>query len=122
MPMKSFRITSILFIVTVFYGSVVGQVTLKFVLQQKIDSVRTALDIPSMAFSCVLPSGEMVSVSSGMKTHERMLAGSTGKTFFAAVALKLVKEGKLSLDDQVSTYLGKESWFSQVQNAETITI
>ena len=75
-----------------------------------------------MAFSCLLPSGELISVSSGMKPEQRMLAGSTGKTFFAAVALQLVKEGKLSLDDKVSTHLGKEAWYSRVQNAETITI
>jgi D-alanyl-D-alanine carboxypeptidase len=95
---------------------------LQATLQFKIDSVRQAVGIPSMAFTCILPSGEMVSVASGMKTEERMLAGSTGKTFFAAVALKLVTEGKLSLDEKVSTYLGKESWFPKVQNAETITV
>lgn len=92
------------------------------VLQQKIDSVRTAIDIPSMAFSCILPSGEQITVASGMKPDQRMLAGSTGKTLFASVALQLMKDGKLSLDDKVSTYLGKESWYSKVQNAESITI
>ncbi|HNC31439.1 MAG TPA: serine hydrolase domain-containing protein, partial [Cyclobacteriaceae bacterium] len=95
---------------------------IKTVLQQKIDSVRQAVDIPSMAFSCILPSGEQITVSSGMKSEQRMLAGSTGKTFFASLALKLVKEGKLSLDEKVSRYLGKEPWYSKVQNTETITI
>lgn len=105
---------------TVFAQKTIDQ--LKTVLQQKIDSVRQAVDIPSMAFSCVLPSGEQISVSSGMKVEQRMLAGSTGKTFFASLALKLVKEGKLSLDEKVSHYLGKEPWYSKVQNAETITV
>lgn len=95
---------------------------LKTILQQKIDSVRQAVDIPSMAFSCILPSGEQITVSSGMKPEQRMLAGSTGKTFFASLALKLVKEGKLSLDEKVSHYLGKEPWYPNVQNAETITV
>ena len=125
--MKSIRNTFILFFVasTVLCGRIDAQKKnnqLQATLQQKIDSVRQAIDIPSMAFSCVLPSGELVSVSSGMKPEQRMLAGSTGKTFFAAVALQLVKEGKLSLDDKVSTHLGKEAWYSRVQNAETITI
>lgn len=31
-------------------------------------------------------------------------------------------EGKFALDDKVSKYLGKESWYAKVQNAETITI
>lgn len=95
---------------------------LKIILQQKIDSVRQAITIPAMAFSCILPSGEQVTVASGMKPEQRMLAGSTGKTFFASLALRLINEGKLSLDDKVSTYLGKETWYARVQNAETITI
>lgn len=95
---------------------------LQEILQYKIDSVRHAIDIPAMAFSCVLPSGKLISVASGMKTEERMLAGSTGKTFFAALALRLVSEGKLSLDEKVSNYLKHEPWYSKVQNAETITI
>lgn len=95
---------------------------LKIILQQKIDSVRQAINIPAMAFSCILPSGEQVTVASGMKPEQRMLAGSTGKTFFASLALRLINEGKLSLDDKVSTYLGKETWYARVQNAETITI
>jgi len=95
---------------------------LKAVLQQKIDSIRQAVDIPSMAFSCILPSGEQVTVASGMKPEQRMLAGSTGKTLFESLALKLVNEGKLSLDEKVSHYLGKEAWYAKVQNAETITI
>lgn len=95
---------------------------LKAVLQQKIDSIRQAIDIPSMAFSCILPSGEQITVSSGMKPEQRMLAGSTGKTFFASLALRLVNEGKLSLDDKVSKYLSKTDWYSKVQNSETITV
>lgn len=95
---------------------------LQAILQNKIDSVRQAMDIPSMAFSCVLPSGKLISVASGMKPDQRMLAGSTGKTFFAALALRLVSEGKLSLDEKVSHYLGNKPWYAKVQNAETITI
>lgn len=95
---------------------------LKATLQQKIDSLRQAIDIPSMAFSCILPSGEQITVASGMKPEQRMLAGSTGKTFFASLALRLVNEGKLSLDEKVAHYLGKEAWYSKVQNAETITV
>lgn len=96
--------------------------TLQSILQVKIDSIRQAIDIPSMAFSCVLPSGELITVASGMQPDHRMLAGSTGKTFFASLALKLVNDGKLSLDEKVIHYLGKEAWYAKVQNAESITI
>ena len=37
-----------------------------------------------------------------MKSSDLMLAGSTGKTFALAVAMQLVKEGKINLDDEVS--------------------
>jgi D-alanyl-D-alanine carboxypeptidase len=115
----------LLILVAAISGSTFAQTTskqLQSTLQQKIDSVRAAIDIPSMAFSCILPSGEQVTVASGMKPEQRMLAGSTGKTFFSSVALQLVKDGKLSLDEKVSTYLGKERWYNKIQNAETITI
>jgi len=125
MKNKIIRLTYFIILLTAFCGFSVAQEKtdqLQRVLQQKIDSVRQAIDIPAMAFSCVLPSGKLISVASGMKPDQRMLAGSTGKTFFASVALQMVKEGKLSLDEKVSTYLGKETWFNKVQNTQTITI
>ena len=57
-----------------------------------------------------------------MKPDDRMLAGSTGKTFAAATAMQLVKEGKISLDDKIEKYLGKELWFNRLPNAKDITI
>ncbi|MEK7854472.1 MAG: serine hydrolase domain-containing protein, partial [Acidobacteriota bacterium] len=51
-----------------------------------------------------------------------MLAGSTGKTFAAATALQLVKEGKIDLDAKVEKYLGAEPWFSRLPNANDITV
>jgi D-alanyl-D-alanine carboxypeptidase len=91
-------------------------------LQEKIDSLRLAHSIPAMAFSCLLPSGELISVSSNMKPEQRMLAGSTGKTFFAALAFKLMANGKLSLDVPVKKYLGQEKWYNSLPNADSITI
>lgn len=57
-----------------------------------------------------------------MKTSDRLLAGSIGKTFVAAVALMLVEQGKLNLDEKISTWLGKESWFSRLPNGPDITL
>jgi D-alanyl-D-alanine carboxypeptidase len=92
------------------------------VLQQKLDSLRQAHEIPSMAFSCVLPSGELVSVGSNMKPEQRMLSGSTGKTFFAALAMHLMAARKISPDRRVVEYLGDLSWYKQLPNADSITI
>lgn len=57
-----------------------------------------------------------------MKSTDLMLAGSVGKTYAAAVALQLVKEGKINLDDKVEKYLGAEKWFSRLPNAKDITV
>jgi len=57
-----------------------------------------------------------------MKPTDLMLAGSVGKTFAAVVALQLVKEGKINLDDKIEKYLGKEVWFSRLPNAKGITV
>jgi D-alanyl-D-alanine carboxypeptidase len=57
-----------------------------------------------------------------MKPTDFMLAGSVGKTYAAAVALQLVKEGKINLDDKIEKYLGREKWFSRLPNASQITV
>ena len=51
-----------------------------------------------------------------------MPAGSVGKTFTAAVAISLVHEGKLNLDDKIETWLGKEDWFGRLPNGKDITL
>ncbi len=53
---------------------------------------------------------------------DRMLWGSVGKTFVAAVALQLIGEGKLGLDDLVSSHLGDRPWFARLPNAAALTI
>lgn len=57
-----------------------------------------------------------------MKPNDLMLAGSVGKTYAAAVALQLVEEGKINLDDKIETYLGREKWFRRLPNAREITV
>ena len=51
-----------------------------------------------------------------------MLAGSTGKTFFAALALQLIESGRLELDAPISKYLGDRPWFPRLPNATAITV
>jgi D-alanyl-D-alanine carboxypeptidase len=57
-----------------------------------------------------------------MQTDDRMLQGSVGKTYYAAVAMQLVAEGRLDLDAAVSDYLGDRPWFGRVPNAQNITV
>jgi D-alanyl-D-alanine carboxypeptidase len=57
-----------------------------------------------------------------MKASDRLLMGSVGKTYVSALALKLVKEGKLGLDDPIAKHLGSAPWFGRLPNASKITV
>ena len=57
-----------------------------------------------------------------LRETDLFLAGSTGKTFFAAVAVQLIEEGRLDLDAPISKFLGTRPWFSRLPNASTITV
>jgi D-alanyl-D-alanine carboxypeptidase len=100
-------------------------------IEENLDAWHKAGKFPGATVGVVLADGTSFSVATGysditaktpMKGTDRMLAGSVGKTFAAAVALQLVHEGKLGLDNPVEKYLGKESWFSRLPNHKAITV
>jgi len=108
-----------------------GTNVLKKELQTKLDEWHKAGKFPGATLGVALANGESFGLAVGysdrdtktpMKPDDRMLAGSTGKTFAAATAMQLVKEGKISLDDKIEKYLGKEPWFNRLPNAKDITI
>lgn len=87
--------------------------------------------VPGAQAAIVLPDGRLAAFAHGvadratgapMPVDGRMLAGSTGKTFFAALALQLVREGRLDLDAKVAQWLGGEPWFARVPNAGGVTV
>lgn len=93
--------------------------------------LRQSAEFPGATVGFVLPDGRSASVSVGLadvenkvalKPADRMLAGSIGKTFVAAVTLQLVGEGKLNLDEKIQRWLGGEAWFARVPNATDITL
>lgn len=57
-----------------------------------------------------------------MKTGDKMLVGSTGKTFVSAIIMQLMDEGKLGEEDSISKWLGTREWFIRLPNSEDITI
>ena len=104
---------------------------LKAALQLKLEEWHKAGSFPGATLGVVLANGESFGLAVGvsdretktpMKPNDRMLAGSTGKTFAAATALQLVKEGKIKLDDKIEKYLGTEPWFARLPNAKDITV
>ena len=132
------RIILFLFICLLSAGAVRSQTAtaastaeLKQALQLKLDEWHKAGSFPGATLGVVLPNGESFGLAVGfsdrdskttMKPNDRMLAGSVGKTFAAATALQLVKEGKIGLDDRIEKYLGREPWFVRLPNAKDITV
>lgn len=104
---------------------------LRATLQHKLDSLRASQPIPGLSFALVLPGGESLALVSGLsdtarrvplRSSDRLLQGSVGKTYVSAIALQLVHEGKLRLDDPISRFFGDAPWFRRLPNAADITV
>jgi|GEM_PF-636349 len=100
-------------------------------LQAKLDEWHKNGKFPGATVGIALADGTSFGLATGyselpaktsMKASDLMLSGSVGKTYAAAVAMQLVKEGKFALDDKIEKYLGTEPWFSRLPNAKDITI
>src|SRR5437899_5380255 len=98
-------------------------------LQRKLDDLCAKNGFPGATAAVVLPDGQVISISTGlsdveankhMQPSDRILAGSIGKTYFAAVMMRLVFEKKLDLDANISHWIGDEPWFHRFPNADTI--
>jgi D-alanyl-D-alanine carboxypeptidase len=57
-----------------------------------------------------------------MAPETRLMSGSTGKTFAAATALKLVEEGRLSLDAPIAPLFADTAWYARLPNADALTL
>lgn len=97
-----------------------------FVAQQ-----RTALHVPALSAAIVLPDRSVVASASGWADPEagiaatpatRFMSGSTGKTFCAALALSLVAEGKIHLDDKLAPLFAADAWFATLPNHDALTL
>ncbi len=112
-------------------ASTPGRGDIEATLQATLDAFHEAGGFPGATLGYVLPDGTSGSVSVGVASKEtntpmsathRLMAGSTGKTFFAALTLRLVDEGLLDLDEKISTWLGDEEWFDRLPNARDLTL
>jgi len=100
-------------------------------LQTKLEEFHKAGKFPGGSVGVCLADGNCFGLAVGfsdrdtkqpMKTSDLMLQGSVGKTYAAALAMQLVREGKINLDDKIEKYLGKETWFPRLPNAREITV
>ena len=99
-------------------------------LQFKLDSFRTAGNFPGLSIAFTL-NDKIIALSSGYSDIEKqvplkpghlLMQGSVGKTYVAAIAIRLIKEGKLKLDEKISSYLGHIDWYHRIPNAASITV
>src|SRR5262245_42531547 len=100
-------------------------------VQSALDEWRASVQAPGASLGIVTKDGKVTAVVSGvsnrtagtpLKVDDLLMTGSTGKTFFAAVALQLIEAGKLDLNAPISKYLGSKPWFSRLPNAKDITV
>jgi D-alanyl-D-alanine carboxypeptidase len=100
-------------------------------LQGKLDELHKAGSFPGATVGVALEGGAHFGLAVGFSDREAkrpmspddlMLQGSVGKTYAAAVALQLVREGKINLDDKIEKYLGREPWFARLPNFRDITV
>jgi D-alanyl-D-alanine carboxypeptidase len=106
-------------------------VGLRATLQASLDAIHEGGSHAGTSAAVALPDGSTIAVAAGysdstrhipMQTSDRLMSGSVGKTYFAALAMQLVSEGRLDLDASVSEYLGDLPWFARIPNASAITI
>ena len=99
-------------------------------LQAIVDSMHRGSGYPGISVGVAGPAGS-VGVTAGLADTARreplspghlLLQGSVGKTYAAALALQLVAEGKLDLDAPIARYLGEETWFARLPNADRIRV
>jgi D-alanyl-D-alanine carboxypeptidase len=100
-------------------------------LQARLDSLTDNNVVPGTTLSVRFGDGTNISLASGfadvenkiaMKPDDVMLSGSVGKTYVAAVVLKLYEQGLIDLKAKAITYLADAGWFGNVQNAPEITV
>lgn len=125
---RFFSLFALLFLAA---SSSLAQVPLQQRLQARLDEWHKSARFPGATLGVCLADGKCFALATGysdrdaktpMKPSDMMLGGSSGKTFVAALALRLVKEGRLGLDDRLEKHLGKEPWFARLPNGRDITI
>lgn len=100
-------------------------------LAAQLEAYRAASGAPGAVLGVVMPDGRVLAVAAGrsdtargiaMQAQDRLLMGSVGKTYVAATALQLVRDGTLDLDAPASRYVGGQGWFDSLPHAARITV
>jgi len=107
-----------------------GQSSLREALQAKFQELHQAGSFPGGTAAVALD-GQVLGFAVGvsdrtaqtrMKSTDRLLLGSVGKTYVSAVALQLVHEWKIGLQDPIAKYFGNEAWLKRIAHSDRITV
>lgn len=105
--------------------------TLQQQLEAKFAELHRAGSFPGGTAGFVLADGRSFGIAVGvsdraagtpMKPTDRLLLGSVGKTYAAAVALQMIHEKKFGLGDTLDRFFASEPWFPRIANASRITV
>lgn len=100
-------------------------------LQRRMNALERNSPVPGFTAAFVLRDGTWGAAATGysdprrripLPADARMLTGSIGKTYVAAILLQLIAEGAARLDDPLSRYLGQEAWYSRLPGGAHITL
>lgn len=100
-------------------------------IQKTLDELVATNQVPGLNFSVIRKNGTQLDFSSGyensvsknkMKTSHLMFSGSVGKTYAAALVMRLADEKKINLDDKVLKHLPKKKWLNKITNINKLTI
>jgi D-alanyl-D-alanine carboxypeptidase len=100
-------------------------------LQAVLEAFHSGASFPGASAAVSLPDGSVINLTAGeadtvrhipLTPQDRMLQGSVGKTYFAALAMQLIGEGRLELEAQASQYLGGTDWYHRIPNAGDVTV
>jgi len=110
---------------------VFSQASRESIIRPLVDSLRIAGNFPGLSVAIIFEDNTSLSIASGyadkesgimLKPTDRFLQGSVGKTYVSAIAMQLIKNNKIQLDENVSKYLGNTPWYGKIPNAEDITV
>ncbi len=100
-------------------------------VREKLEAFCQEKGIPGATLGFMLADGRRASTAAGVSCRsdgramvpgDRMLSGSIGKTYVAAVLLQLVQEGRVELDRRISHWFGEDEWFTRLPNGPDITL
>lgn len=100
-------------------------------VRERFIALRDEQGFPGLAFGWCFADGRAGGVAVGVRERggnepllrsDRMLWGSVGKTFVAAVLLQLAEEGRLGLDDLLAEHLGGIAGYERLPNAGSVTL